>query len=83
MSITQRLIITGRVQGVGYRNWTMGAARALGITGWVRNVNGSSVEILASGDQEAIDALVEACRSGPRLARVDNIDVAPSDDGQW
>ncbi|MDB5703100.1 MAG: acylphosphatase, partial [Sphingomonas bacterium] len=39
MSATQRLIVSGRVQSVGYRNWTIWTANALGITGWVRNVN--------------------------------------------
>jgi len=83
MPTTQRLVITGRVQGVGYRNWTIGTARSLGITGWVRNLNDRGVEILASGEEESLAALVEACRSGPRLARVEHIDVTPADDGSW
>jgi acylphosphatase len=75
MSATQRLIVSGRVQSVGYRNWTIWTANALGITGWVRNVNDGRVEIMASGDDKALDALVEACREGPILARVDDIEV--------
>src|SRR3546814_2579814 len=68
MTVTQRIVVSGRVQGVGYRNWTMGAARDLRLRGWVRNINGTAVEILATGDEEAMAILVEACHQGPRLA---------------
>src|SRR3546814_5837649 len=54
MTVTQRIVVSGRVQGVGYRNWTMGAARDLRLRGWVRNINGTAVEILATGDEEAM-----------------------------
>ncbi|MCM8731331.1 acylphosphatase [Hephaestia sp. GCM10023244] len=83
MTVTQRILVTGRVQGVGYRNWTMGAARDLKLRGWVRNLNGSDVEILATGDEEAIAVLVEACHQGPRLAQVDRVDVQPAEDTGW
>lgn len=83
MAATQRLMITGRVQGIGYRNWTIGTAQALGVTGWVRNVRDVGVEIVASGDEEALDALVEACHRGPRLARVEHVDVTPTDAINW
>ncbi|MES1972251.1 MAG: acylphosphatase [Pseudomonadota bacterium] len=75
MSATQRMMVSGRVQGVGYRNWTIWTANALGVTGWVRNVQDGRVEIMASGDDQALGALVEACREGPALARVDDIEV--------
>ena len=75
MSATQRMIVSGRVQGVGYRNWTIGKANALGVTGWVRNVQDGRVEIMASGEDTALTALVEACRQGPQLARVDDVEV--------
>lgn len=75
MSATQRMIVSGRVQAVGYRNWTIWTANALGVTGWVRNVHDGRVEIMASGDDKALDALVEACREGPIMARVDDIEV--------
>jgi acylphosphatase len=83
MTATQRIVVTGRVQGVGYRNWTMGAARDLGVRGWVRNLNGSAVEILATGPDEAVAMLIEACHEGPRLARVEKVDVQPAEDGGW
>ncbi len=83
MTVTQRIVVSGRVQGVGYRNWTMGAARDLRLRGWVRNMNGTAVEILATGDEEAMAILVEACHQGPRLAQVDHVDVQPAEDTGW
>lgn len=65
-----RLIVRGKVQGVGYRDWTVRQARRLGLTGWVRNRADSSVEILAGGPLAALDALAAACREGPPLAAV-------------
>ena len=46
-------------------------------------MNGSSVEILATGPDEALAMLVEACHEGPRLARVEKVDVQPAEDGGW
>ena len=66
----ERLAITGRVQGVGYRWWTRETATALGLEGWVRNRRDGSVEILAIGETAAIDALQESCRQGPSAAVV-------------
>lgn len=83
MTVTQRIVVSGRVQGVGYRNWTLGTARDLGVRGWVRNMNGSGVEIMATGGEDAVATLVEACRQGPRLARVEKVDVQPAEDAGW
>lgn len=66
----ERLNVQGRVQGVGYRWWTMQAAAALGLEGWVRNRRDGSVEILAIGHRTAIESLHESCREGPRAAVV-------------
>jgi acylphosphatase len=70
-----RLRIRGRVQGVGFRYWTVRQARQLGLRGWVRNRADGSVEAVAAGPKEALDAFVSACRIGPRGARVDSLDV--------
>jgi acylphosphatase len=70
-----RLQITGRVQGVGYRDWVVDEATALGLHGWVRNRRDGSVEVMTSGPAAAITALVEACRRGPRSARVTNVEI--------
>jgi acylphosphatase len=73
------LRISGRVQGVGYRDWTIEAARGLGLIGWVRNRKDGSVEALASGEATKIDRFVDACRHGPRLAFVSNLQVEPAE----
>jgi acylphosphatase len=74
-----RLAITGRVQGVGYRDWVVRTARNLGLRGWVRNRTDGSVEALIAGEEAAVSTMIEACRRGPASARVDNVDVQPAD----
>jgi len=65
-----RLLISGRVQGVGYRYWTVGEARRLGLEGWVRNLADGRVEIMALGPEDGLDQLENACHAGPPSARV-------------
>lgn len=78
----QRMVIRGRVQGVGYRWWARGEARRLGLSGWVRNRPDGSVELLAIGPGGAIDALAQTCRMGPDAAHVASIEREPAaDDG--
>ncbi len=79
MALQARLTITGRVQGVGYRDWVIGRGRRLGLTGWVRNRTDGSVEALIVGEEAAVGQMIEACRHGPPAARVDEIDVDPVD----
>ena len=76
----ESLLVVGRVQGVGYRWWTVGEAQRLGLDGWVRNLTDGSVEILAIGAQAAIDRLALACRQGPAGARVEDVERALADD---
>src|SRR4051794_23322577 len=71
----RRLRIYGRVQGVFFRNWAIGEAQALGITGWIRNRTDGSVEALAFGEAEALDAFTAKCREGPPAAEVERMDV--------
>jgi acylphosphatase len=79
---TVRLVITGRVQGVGYRLWAERTASTLGIRGWVRNRGDGSVELLAIGEDDAVARLIEACSNGPRHAVVSGVSVsAAGDDG--
>jgi len=79
MALQARLGITGRVQGVGYRDWAMATAQRLGLKGWVRNRVDGSVEALVVGDDDAVGKMIEACRRGPTLAKVDAVDVEPVD----
>jgi len=79
MALQARLTITGRVQGVGYRDWTIGKALSLGLTGWVRNRHDGAVEALVVGEDSAVGQMIEACRRGPRMAHVDAVDVEPVD----
>jgi acylphosphatase len=77
---TVRLVITGRVQGVGYRMWAERAATQLSIRGWVRNRADGTVELLATGDEDAIAALIEACRQGPRTAAVTDVAISEAEE---
>jgi acylphosphatase len=79
MALQARLVITGRVQGVGYRDWALATGRRLGVSGWVRNRRDGAVEVLVVGEEDAVGAMIEACRKGPSLARVDSMDVEPVD----
>jgi len=78
----QRLVIRGRVQGVGYRDAAVQAAFECGVHGWVRNRRDGSVEALLIGDSAAVEAAVAACGNGPRLAEVSSVERSPAtDDG--
>lgn len=77
MIVTVRLHITGRVQGVGYRAWTVHTARQLGLVGWVRNLTDGSVEALAQGPRDAVESLIAAAQAGPPGARVTEVKSTP------
>jgi acylphosphatase len=71
--------ITGRVQGVGYRAWTVDEARQRGLSGWVRNLADGDVEAVFSGSQATVDDMIAACRRGPSSSRVDHVMVEATD----
>jgi acylphosphatase len=75
-----RIVVTGRVQGVGFRAWTIAEARRRDLRGWVRNRRDGSVEALLIGRPEALEAMVEACRRGPSAARVADVMEEPASD---
>ncbi|MDP4075639.1 acylphosphatase [Acidovorax sp. A1169] len=80
-SITRHLLITGHVQGVGYR-WSMTqAAKRLGVQGWVRNRSDGRVEACAWGTPQAVQALVDWAHQGPAQAQVDRVVVGNVPDG--
>ena len=66
-------LITGRVQGVGYRAWTVDMASRLGLKGWVRNRSDKSVEAFFQGEDDRVAKMQEKCWDGPLLARVHDI----------
>ena len=78
MKDAAQLIVSGIVQGVGYRYWTERVARELGVNGWVRNLEDGRVEIFAEGERHAIDSLIERCKVGPRSAQVNNVEARPA-----
>jgi acylphosphatase len=69
------LIISGRVQGVYFRAETQRAALRIGVTGWVRNKRDGTVEADVEGAKKNVMALIDWCKSGPPLSRVDNVKV--------
>lgn len=69
----RRTVVSGRVQGVGYRFFAERTARELGVHGWVRNLSDGRVEALAEGEEEAIVRFVERLREGPRGSRVESL----------
>ena len=75
----KRLTIAGRVHGVGFRDWCMGQAEALGLSGWVRNTRDGTVEVLVDGEVAAVEGFGRACRRGPRLAEVHTIEEELAD----
>ena len=80
--IAVRLMIRGRVQGVGFRMFTADAARRHGLRGWVRNRREGAVEALLIGAEENVAAVSALCRKGPRLAQVETVSQEPAaDDG--
>jgi acylphosphatase len=71
--MARRALVTGRVQGVGYRFFAARAARELGLSGWVRNLPDGSVEALAEGGEEPLARFLERLRRGPLSSRVDSV----------
>ncbi|NQW12379.1 MAG: acylphosphatase [Alphaproteobacteria bacterium] len=69
----RRLIVSGRVQGVGFRAWCVREANRLTLAGWVRNRADGAVEIVARGSEAAVNELAAVCRDGPSFARVDAV----------
>ncbi|MBI4191704.1 MAG: acylphosphatase [Betaproteobacteria bacterium] len=76
MQTVKHLVITGRVQGVGYRHFMSRTAHELRVTGWVRNRHDGSVEAVISGTPEAVHALIERARRGPQSAMVADFRVS-------
>ena len=79
MEVRRRVVVGGRVQGVGYRESCRRRAERLGVSGWVRNRADGSVEAVFEGAADSVDAAVAWCREGPRWAAVRSVDVYDED----
>ena len=77
--IRRRVVVHGNVQGVFFRDSTEKEANSRGVAGWVRNRDDGTVEAVFEGDDDAVDALVEFCRSGPSKADVERVEVEEED----
>ena len=75
MRVARRFVISGRVQGVGFRFFAERAARSEGLHGWVRNLADGRVEAAAEGEAEAMDRFEGNLRHGPSGARVEQVEV--------
>jgi acylphosphatase len=81
MIIARRFVVSGRVQGVGYRFFLQDRAAVEGVHGWVRNRPDGRVEALIEGDDQSVERVERAIRRGPPGARIDEVvveDLAPS-----
>ena len=75
MTIRRRLLVSGQVQGVFYRDSCRQEAEEKGITGSARNLPDGRVEVILEGDQDAVERMIEWCRRGSDMARVDSVEV--------
>ncbi len=75
MNVRASILVHGRVQGVFFRDHTQRWAASLGIFGWVKNLAGGEVEILAEGEKERIEELLGFVRKGPPLSRVESLEI--------
>ncbi|TMM01400.1 MAG: acylphosphatase [Actinobacteria bacterium] len=76
MAVRRRIVVRGRVQGVFFRDTTRRRAESLGVAGWATNRADGTVEVVAEGEPDAVERLVDFLREGPRRADVDDVDVS-------
>jgi acylphosphatase len=82
MRVARRFVVSGRVQGVGYRYFAQEAARREGLHGHAANQDDGSVEVVAEGDAESIERFERALRQGPSRSRVERVIIDDLDPGQ-
>lgn len=75
MPTARHVRVSGRVQGVFFRAWSLEQARSLGVAGWIRNCSDGSVEARLEGELASVSEMIVRLRSGPPEARVDAVDV--------
>jgi acylphosphatase len=74
-TIRAHVFIKGKVQGVFYRDWTAQKAKALGLFGWVKNLEDGRVEAVFEGPKLIVEEMVNNCREGSVLAKVEHVDA--------
>ncbi len=79
-TVQAHIIVTGRVQGVFFRESTRQEAEKHGVVGWIKNLPDGTVEALFQGEPPAVQALVQYCHSGPRAANVESVIVEQRDE---
>jgi acylphosphatase len=77
--ISKRILLSGRVQGVGFRHFTRVTARDLNVKGWVKNRSDGDVEVVVQGEKSKVNTMIERLKQGPVSARVDRIDVTDNE----
>jgi acylphosphatase len=75
MAVRRRVIVSGRVQGVGFRAAVSRHARTRAVAGWVRNLPTGQLEAVFEGDEAAVDGMIRFCGDGPQGAQVEGMDV--------
>jgi acylphosphatase len=75
MGVRRRLIVHGRVHGVGFRASVAAAAHTQAVAGWARNRPDGTVEVVLEGDDQAVESVVRFCRDGPRGAAVTHVEA--------
>ena len=73
--VRAHVLVSGKVQGVFFRQKTQRQAQSFGVTGWVRNLPDGRVEAVFEGEEESVKALVDYCHRGPSFAIVENVNV--------
>ena len=73
---TKHILVTGTVQGVGYRQFTMAQANKFGIVGWVKNLADGRVEVQATGNDAKMSAFLAELRKGPPFSRVEDLQIS-------
>ena len=79
MAVRKRVVVSGRVQGVFFRDSCQRQAATVGVSGWVRNRNDGRVEAVFEGEPDAVDRMLRWSRQGPSRARVDAVEVSDED----
>jgi acylphosphatase len=74
MNVIRRILVSGRVQSVGFRAFVEHEALKRGLEGWVRNCRDGTVEAVFSGDAAVVADMIDACRRGPQMSHVDSLD---------